>query len=125
MKIVTRYLLGHLRRPWLYIMAGFAIVAVLVDLFGNFVEFMEAETPLARVLLYYAILLPTYLPYLLPVSLLLALLYALWQLGKNSELTAMPPQRRAGSMVTLSPQPQASVTFGLLNLNPDENLSVS
>ena len=89
MKLVTRYLLQHLRRPWIYIMAGFSAIAVLVDLFGNFVDFMEAGTPLRRVLLYYAVLLPTYLPYLLPISLLLALLYAHWQLGKNSELTAM------------------------------------
>ncbi len=89
MKLVTRYLLGHLRRPWIYIMAGFSIVAILVDLFENFVGFMETGTPIQRVLLYYAILLPTYLPYMLPVSLLLGLLYALWQLGKNSELTAM------------------------------------
>ncbi len=70
-------------------MAGFAIIAVLVDLFENFVNFMEAGTSAPHVLLYYGILLPTFLPYLLPVSLLLALLYALWQLGKNSELTAM------------------------------------
>ncbi len=70
-------------------MAGFSIIAVLVDLFSNFVDFVEAETPLSRVALYYAALLPTYLPYMLPISLLLALLYALWQLGKNSELTAM------------------------------------
>lgn len=89
MKLITRYLLGHLRRPWFYIMAGFSIIAVLVDLFSNFVDFMEAQTPLRRVVLYYAALLPTYLPYMLPISLLLALLYALWQLGKNSELTAM------------------------------------
>ena len=89
MKLVTRYLLGHLGRPWMYIMAGFSIIAILVDLFSNFVDFTEAGTPIRVVLLYYAILLPTYLPYLLPVSLLLALLYALWQLGKNSELTAM------------------------------------
>jgi lipopolysaccharide export system permease protein len=70
-------------------MAGFSIIAVLVDLFSNFVDFMEAATPLRRIALYYAALLPTYLPYMLPISLLLALLYALWQLGKNSELTAM------------------------------------
>lgn len=89
MKLVSRYLLNHLSRPWLYVMAGFSIVAVLVDLFGNFVDFMEAGTPLGAVLLYYVRLLSTYLPYLLPISLLLALLYALWQLGKNSELTAM------------------------------------
>lgn len=89
MKLVTRYLLRHVRRPWLYIMAGFSIIAILVDLFSNFVDFMEAGTPLPNVMLYYAILLPTYLPYMLPISLLLALLYALWQLGKNSELTAL------------------------------------
>ena len=89
MKLVSRYLLGHLRRPWVYIIVGFSLVAVLVDLFSNFVEFMDVGTPMATVLLYYAILLPTYLPYLLPISLLLALLYALWQLGKNSEITAM------------------------------------
>lgn len=89
MKLVSRYLLGHLRKPWVYIIAGFSLVAILVDLFSNFVDFMDIGTPFPRVLLYYAILLPTYLPYLLPISLLLALLYALWQLGKNSEITAM------------------------------------
>ncbi len=89
MKLVTRYLLGHFRRPWIYVLAGFSIVVVLVDLFGNFVDFMEAETSLRQILQYYAILLPTFLPYLLPVSLLLALLYALWQLGKSSELVAL------------------------------------
>lgn len=89
MKLVSRYLLGHLRRPWLYVLAGFSIIAVLVDLFDNFVNFMEAGVPLRQVALYYAALLPTFLPYMLPISLLLGLLYALWQLGKNSELTAM------------------------------------
>lgn len=89
MKLVTRYLLWNLRKPWVYIISGFSLIAVLVDLFSNFVDFMDVATPLRRVLLYYAILLPTYLPYLLPISLLLALLYALWQLGKNSEVTAM------------------------------------
>ncbi len=89
MKLVSRYLLRHLGRPWVYVMAGFSLVAILVDLFGNFVDFMDAATPLKDVAFYYVRLLATYLPYLLPVSLLLALLYALWQLGKNAELTAM------------------------------------
>jgi lipopolysaccharide export system permease protein len=89
MKLVSRYLLRHMSRPWFYIMAGFSIIAVLMDLFSNFVDFMEGGTSIRQILLYYAALLPTFLPYMLPISLLLALLYALWQLGKNSELTAM------------------------------------
>jgi lipopolysaccharide export system permease protein len=89
MKLVTRYLLSQVRRPWLYVIVGFSLVAVLVDLFDNFGDFMEAGTPLRQIAVYYSKLLPTYLPYLLPISLLLALLYALWQLGKNSEIIAM------------------------------------
>lgn len=89
MKLLTRYLLANLVRPWLYILFGFSAIAVLVDLFDNFVSFMEAGTPIGSVLLYYAAFVPTYLPFMLPVSLLLALLYALWKLGKNSEITAM------------------------------------
>lgn len=89
MKLIPRYLLSQLRRPWLYVMAGFSLIAILVDLFDHFVDFMEAGTPPQQILLYYLVLLPTYMPYLLPISLLLALLYALWQLGKNAELTAM------------------------------------
>lgn len=89
MKLVSRYLLDNLLRPWIYILCGFSAIAVLVDLFDNFVSFMEAGTSVGVVLLYYAVLVPTYLPYMLPISLLLALLYALWKLGKNSEITAM------------------------------------
>ena len=109
MKLVSRYLLRHLGRPWIYVMAGFSIVAVLVDLFGNFVDFMEAGTPIGEILLYYARLVSTYLPYLLPISLLLALLYAMWQLGKNSELTAM---RASGLSLTQLILPYLSI--GLL-----------
>ena len=89
MKLVTRYLLGHLRRPWAYVLVGFSLVAILVDLFDNFVDFMEAGTSLRHIVAYYLALLPTFFPYLLPISLLLGLLYALWQLGKNSEIVAM------------------------------------
>ncbi|MGD9783002.1 MAG: LptF/LptG family permease [Kiritimatiellia bacterium] len=109
MKLVSRYLLRHLGRPWVYIMAGFSLVAILVDLFGNFVDFLEAATPLKEIAYYYGRLLATYLPYLLPISLLLALLYALWQLGKNSELTAM---RASGLSLTQLLLPY--LTLGLL-----------
>jgi lipopolysaccharide export system permease protein len=109
MKLVSRYLLRHLGRPWVYVMAGFSLVAILVDLFGNFVDFMDAGTPLADVVAYYVRLLATYWPYLLPISLLLALLYALWQLGKNAELTAM---RASG--LSLGQLILPYVTLGLL-----------
>jgi len=109
MKLLNRYLLTQLRRPWVYVMAGFSLVAVLVDLFEHFVDFMEAGTPPGQILLYYALLLPTYLPYLLPISLLLALLYALWQMGKNSEIIAM---RACGMSLTQLMRPYLLTGLG-------------
>ena len=89
MKLISRYLLRHLFKPWAYILSGFFLVAILADLFDHFIDFMGAGAPLSQIALYYALLLPAYLPYMLPISLLLALLYAFWQLSKNSELIAM------------------------------------
>ena len=89
MKLYRRYLLAQVRRPWLYVLAGFSAMAVLADLFNNFSDFFDGATPVSQILLYYAVFLPTSLVYVLPVSILLALLYALWELGKNSEITAM------------------------------------
>lgn len=89
MKLYRRYLLDQVRRPWLYVLVGFSAIAVLIDLFDNFSDFADSATPLPNILLYYLVLVPTYLPYMLPVSILLALLYALWNLGKSSEITAM------------------------------------
>lgn len=118
MTLIPRYLLAHLFRPWGYILAGFSLIAVLVDLFEHFVDFMEVGTPISSVLLYYAILLPTYLPFMMPVSLLLALLYALWQLGKNSEMVAM---RACGLSLTQLITPYLIVglvsSFLLLGIN--------
>lgn len=65
------------------------MIAILVDLFSNFGDFMAAGVSVGHIFQYYAVLLPTYWVYILPISLLLAVLYALWQLSKNSELIAM------------------------------------
>ena len=89
MKLATRYLLRHFFQPWAYIFSGFSIIAILVDLFSTFGDFVETGTSTPAILLYYLVLLPTYFPYLFPISILLALLYALWNLGKNAEIIAL------------------------------------
>jgi len=89
MKLAYRYLFGNFIRPWAYVFAGFCIVAILVDLFGTFGDFVETGAGTGNVLAYYFVLLPTFFPYIFPISVLLALLYALWSLGKNSEIVAL------------------------------------
>jgi len=89
MKIVDRHLLRSLLVPLCYCMITFTMLFVIWDLFEDLSKFLDARTPPGKIALYYlALLLPT-LEYLLPVSLLLATLYATWQLTRNSELMAM------------------------------------
>jgi lipopolysaccharide export system permease protein len=89
MKILDRYLLRSLLVPLGYCLAGFIMLYVVFDLFTNLPDFIEGKTPLTDVLLFYLILIPRDIWIIAPISLLLAILYALWQLSRANEITAM------------------------------------
>lgn len=89
MKIIDRYILRSFGIPLLYCLVTFTMIFVIYDLFDNMSDFMEAGTPIPRVALYYLYLLPSVMGYILPVSLMLAVLYALSVLTRHNELTAM------------------------------------
>lgn len=89
MKLIDKYLLRSLAGPLLYCLLAFVMIFIVFDLFDNLPEFLEGKTPLLLIAKYYAILLPSVVVQIVPVSLLLAVLYALYQLTKNNELTAM------------------------------------
>lgn len=89
MKLIDRYLLRTLWVPLVYCLAAFILIYVVFDLFNNLSDFLESQTPLREILLFYALLLPSVLIYIVPVSLLMAVLYSLAQLTRHNELTAM------------------------------------
>ncbi|MCX7009835.1 MAG: LptF/LptG family permease, partial [Kiritimatiellaeota bacterium] len=62
---------------------------IVFDLFTNLTDFIEGKTPLGDVFLFYLILVPRDIWIIAPISLLLAILYALWQLSRANEITAM------------------------------------
>lgn len=89
MKLIDRYLLRTFLVPLGYCLAAFTLVYVIFDLFDNLSDFIDGKTPVAEVLTYYLVLFPTVLVYIVPISLLLAVLSSLSGLTKNNELTAM------------------------------------
>lgn len=89
MKLIDRYLLRSLMTPLLYTLGAFVIIIIIHDLFDNLSDFLEANTSVKDVLLFYAMLLPSVMILIIPVALLLSVLYSLLQLTKNNELTAM------------------------------------
>ncbi len=89
MTVFDRYLL----REWLKIL-GLLLAAttgllLVVALYDNFRDILDTGAGFGEMLSYYAVLLPSYFSIVLPLSLLLSLLYALGQLHRTNEITAL------------------------------------
>lgn len=89
MKLIDKYILRNVVTPLVYCLLAFLMLFVIFDLFSNFSDFIEANTPIFNVLRFYLYLIPAVLIFIVPISLLLAILYGLSQLTRNNELTAM------------------------------------
>ena len=89
MKIIDRHILKSLFIPLSNCLLAFTMLYIVFDLFNNMTDFIEAKTPLMSVIHYYLFLIPSVLIYIVPISLLLSILYALFHLTRNNELTAM------------------------------------
>jgi lipopolysaccharide export system permease protein len=89
MKLLDKYLLRTLLVPLAYCLAAFLLLYIVFDLFNNLGDFVEAGTTIPRIAQFYIYLLPSALFIIFPISLLLAILYALSSLTKTNELVAM------------------------------------
>src|SRR5215831_13719039 len=91
MRLLDRYLLRELLVPFGYCLAGFLIFFIAADVFGHMAGFQTQKLRGADVAEYYFAGLPAMLAkyYLLPISLLLALLYALTNHSRHHEITAI------------------------------------
>lgn len=89
MRILTKYLLREFAWPLLYCFDAFAMLWIVMDLFGHLDDFIVNHASFATVLRYYITLFPEGFVQILPITLLLALLFCLTNLGRHNELTAM------------------------------------
>ncbi|MFZ4695745.1 MAG: LptF/LptG family permease [Verrucomicrobiia bacterium] len=89
MCILDRLLLREFLRPFVACLVAFLLCMVVYDLYDNIHDFINAKTPIGVIFRYYSILVPAWLVQVMPITLLLALLYALSDMSKHGELTAM------------------------------------
>jgi lipopolysaccharide export system permease protein len=102
MRLLDRYLLRELLVPLGYCFCGFLVFYVAFDLISQINRFQEAHLWFSDVVKYYIVTLPELLVgQVIPVSLLLAVLYALTNHSRHNEFTAI---RAAG------------ISFGRLSL---------
>lgn len=83
----------YIFREWLKIfsLAVAAILGLLLlsEIYNELPRFIDRKAPLNEVLLFFALLIPGYLPSLLPICFLLSLLFSLATLQRNGEIVAM------------------------------------
>jgi len=89
MRLLDRYLLRELLVPFGYCLSGFLIFWISFDLFVKLGDFERLKLTRVEILHYYLVETPGQMDIVLPVSLLMALLYALTNHAKHNELTAM------------------------------------
>ena len=91
MRLLDRYLLRELLLPLAYCLLGFLISFIAFDLFSSLAEFQKNNLTAGDILEYYLDRTPEFLvtSFVVPMSLLLALLYALTNHARHHELTAM------------------------------------
>ncbi|ATC63200.1 permease [Nibricoccus aquaticus] len=83
----------HILREWLGIL-GVVLMATLgllliQTMYDDFEDLLKYQAPVTDVVMYFAIKVPSFLAVILPVILLISLLYALGQLHRSNEITAL------------------------------------
>jgi len=89
MSLIDRYVL----KEWLI---GFALtlgvivgILILQNMYDSLPDLLDTEAGFQQILFYYSLALPTYLPAILPIALLVSLLFTLGTLHRNNEIIAM------------------------------------
>jgi len=94
MKILTRYILNEFAKPFLLSALGFSVLVLIVQIFTDIHFIMEFKPGALLTLKYFFLQVPGFAVQTLPIAVLMAVLFSLSQLSKNSELIAM----RAGGV---------------------------
>jgi lipopolysaccharide export system permease protein len=88
-RIVDKYLLREFTWPLVYCFDAFAMLYIVQNLLDNFADFLQFHARVGQILQYYLTILPEAFVLIFPMSLLLAVLFCLSNLGKHNELIAM------------------------------------
>ncbi len=89
MRLLDRYIIRNFLQPYIYCILGFLSIWLIFDISDNSSTIFDERAPLGLVLRFYWTQIPQVLVILLPVSLLLALLFALGRMSRSNEIVSM------------------------------------
>ncbi|MBI2094820.1 MAG: LptF/LptG family permease [Candidatus Omnitrophica bacterium] len=102
MRLLDRYLIRTYLRAWLYCVALFFVLFIIIDSFNNLDDFLRNNVALTVIGSYYLYYLPSVFVELVPAATLVSLLFVLGSLNRHNEIIAMKASGVGTSHVLLS-----------------------
>lgn len=89
MLIIDRYVLKRYILTLLFVLCSFTAIFVIVDLVEDLDKFIDTQTPVHIIMLFYVYYLPEIIKLVLPIGVLMAALFSIGQMARHNELIAM------------------------------------
>lgn len=89
MRILDKYTIKSFLGPFIYCVASFIFMYIIIDLFGHLDEILRNKIHISLLARYYYLLIPIIFVQIAPVAMLLATVYVFSQLNRHNEITAM------------------------------------
>ncbi len=87
--VIDRYMFQEFMIPFTVLILGFIILFLIADIYDNIKDFLENNASSMTMIKYYLLKLPGHVEFILPLSILLACMYTMANMGKNLEIIAM------------------------------------
>ena len=89
MSLIDRYILKEWLIAFTLTLGVIVGTLILQNIYDSLPDLLDTDASLNQILYYYSLALPTYLPAILPIALLVSLLFALGTLHRNNEVIAL------------------------------------
>ena len=89
MKLIDRHVLFQCLQTFFLALFAFIGLLILQNVYDNLKDLIDFGAGVKEILTYYLVLLPSYLPTILPLVFMISILFSLGQLHRNSEIIAM------------------------------------
>ena len=89
MPVLDGYILRAFLVPFFILLFAFTLLFIIMDMYNEVGDFLDNKAEFSVSVLFFLLKIPGNIQFILPISVLLACMYALANLGRNRELTAI------------------------------------
>ena len=114
MPVLDGYILRSFMIPFGILLFAFTLLFIIMDMYNEIGDFLDNKAPLSVSVKFFALKIPGNIRFILPITVLLACMYALANLGRNRELTAI---RASGISLMRCGVPIFAVGFCVMLVN--------